>query len=289
MHLKNRLQLLLPSVLSCLSVFLSQFALLLVPLYFPFLSLLFMLAISGALLLAGAVFGKFCRRLLGISGSAVAFVFFTVLFVWGVYISVIREGISPVKNVIINTEFALLVVGLYRIHHSDPGFVTTHRSSLDRADPNTHSAEGMLSESNGLPQKQCSKEIERVRYCQICNAYIKGFDHHCPAFGNCIGQSNYLLFLVLLIGFIIVEVSYVQCVSQFIVIRQNILAIGLEMNISNNLPVSTMLFSILQVPWQVVFLVWHIYCIFGNIKTDEWIFLSNMMEFTCDVIHRSSL
>ncbi|XP_068669226.1 uncharacterized protein [Aristolochia californica] len=251
MHLKNRLQLLLPSVLSCLSVFLSQFALLLVPLYFPFLSLLFMLAISGALLLAGAVFGKFCRRLLGISGSAVAFVFFTVLFVWGVYISVIREGISPVKNVIINTEFALLVVGLYRIHHSDPGFVTTHRSSLDRADPNTHSAEGMLSESNGLPQKQCSKEIERVRYCQICNAYIKGFDHHCPAFGNCI----------------------------VIVIRQNILAIGLEMNISNNLPVSTMLFSILQVPWQVVFLVWHIYCIFGNIKTDEWINWKKYPEF----------
>jgi hypothetical protein len=29
----------------------------------------------------------------------------------------------------------------------------------------------------------------RVRYCKSCKAYIKGFDHHCPAFGNCIGNS----------------------------------------------------------------------------------------------------
>lgn len=33
----------------------------------------------------------------------------------------------------------------------------------------------------------------RVRYCKICKGYIKGFDHHCPAFGNCIGTDNEIL------------------------------------------------------------------------------------------------
>lgn len=36
---------------------------------------------------------------------------------------------------------------------------------------------------------QGSALLKRVRYCKSCKAYIKGFDHHCPAFGNCIGNS----------------------------------------------------------------------------------------------------
>lgn len=32
----------------------------------------------------------------------------------------------------------------------------------------------------------------RVRYCKTCKRHIKGFDHHCPAFGNCIGRNKHL-------------------------------------------------------------------------------------------------
>lgn len=29
----------------------------------------------------------------------------------------------------------------------------------------------------------------RVKYCRHCKNYVMGFDHHCPAFGNCIGND----------------------------------------------------------------------------------------------------
>lgn len=35
-------------------------------------------------------------------------------------------------------------------------------------------------------------QLQRVRYCGLCGAYVKGFDHHCPAFGNCIGMVTLL-------------------------------------------------------------------------------------------------
>lgn len=30
----------------------------------------------------------------------------------------------------------------------------------------------------------------RARYCSHCKNYVIGFDHHCPAFGNCIGKNS---------------------------------------------------------------------------------------------------
>ncbi|KAJ6832650.1 palmitoyltransferase ZDHHC17-like [Iris pallida] len=52
------------------------------------------------------------------------------------------------------------------------------------------------------------KSIFNMRYCKICKTGVRGFNHHCSAFGNCIGQKNHRLFMVLLIGFVIVEASY---------------------------------------------------------------------------------
>ncbi|KAF2300378.1 hypothetical protein GH714_012575 [Hevea brasiliensis] len=60
-----------------------------------------------------------------------------------------------------------------------------------------------------------SSLLKRVRYCKICKAYVKRFDHHCPAFGNCIGQNNHVLFMVLLLGFLSTEASYVMCSFQY--------------------------------------------------------------------------
>ncbi|CAL5361274.1 unnamed protein product [Camellia sinensis] len=90
--------------------------------------------------------GRYCKRLVGVGESAPAFVFFNIIFIWGVYIGLVRQ--------------------------------------------------------------------ERVRYCRHCKAYVKGFDRHCPAFGNCIGQKTHVLFIILLFGFVFTEASYVECSSQ---------------------------------------------------------------------------
>lgn len=97
--------------------------------------------------------------------------------------------------------------------------------------------------------------VRRGRYCKYCDAYVNGFDHHCPAFGNCIGnndfpgssdtlsgrwnycnhhtlssnwidncnekwcpcagQKNHFLFVLIITGFVISEASYVACASLY--------------------------------------------------------------------------
>ncbi|KAI3889589.1 hypothetical protein MKX03_007533 [Papaver bracteatum] len=52
-----------------------------------------------------------------------------------------------------------------------------------------------------------------------------------------------------------------------------------ESTLSGKLVISTMLFSLLQVLWKVIFFIWHIYCACVNIKTDEWINWRKYPEF----------
>ncbi|KAB1225308.1 Palmitoyltransferase AKR1 [Morella rubra] len=97
----------------------------------------------------------------------------------------------------------------------------------------------------------------RVRYCRSCKRYVKGFDHHCPAFGNCIGQNNHALFMVLLAGFLATEALYIVCSYQFAAKSQIIDRATLE----------------------VVFMTWHMHCICLNIRTEEWINWKKYPEF----------
>ncbi|XP_043697699.1 palmitoyltransferase ZDHHC12-like [Telopea speciosissima] len=280
----------LPSFISFTFVLLSQFALAMVPCYFSFFPFLAKLALSALLLLAVTGFGGCCRRLVRVHASAPAFVFFNVLFIWGVYVAVIREAIPSLSDVVFNLELSLLMIGYYRILCSDPGLVTHQSSGLDKIIGNRDSEEEELSPSHVI-HEQHSKEAEetgypltrRVRYCKHCKAYIWGFDHHCPAFGNCIGQKNHALFMALLVGFIIAEASYVMLSTQFITVSRSIGETVLESNPASNLATSTMLFCLIQVLWQVVFLTWHIYCICFNIKTDEWINWRKYPEFQLTV------
>ncbi|AQL07661.1 DHHC zinc finger domain containing protein [Zea mays] len=53
--------------------------------------------------------------------------------------------------------------------------------------------------------------LSRVRQCTWCKANIRGYDHHCPAFGTCIGQKNHRLFMALLTGFVVAESTYTMC------------------------------------------------------------------------------
>ncbi|XP_057956063.1 probable protein S-acyltransferase 6 isoform X3 [Malania oleifera] len=277
-------------MISCFFVIITHFTLSMILRFSAPSSLLTLLPLSALVLLVVAGFGRFCRRLLGVSASASAFVFFNMLFIWGVYIAVVRQAISPLMNIVVNGELVMLLTGLCSIISSDPGVVKDETSHTDKLVGGSVSeveaqCEELEPSAGGILHEDLAEEstISRVRYCRSCKAYIKGFDHHCPAFGNCIGQKNHVLFMVLLVGFVITETSYVVCCFQFATQARVFDKTGLESGLSGNLSISTMLFSLLQVLWQVVFLAWHIYCVCVNIKTEEWINWKNYPEFQLSI------
>ncbi|ONI00263.1 hypothetical protein PRUPE_6G079200 [Prunus persica] len=240
-------------IVSCIFVFLTQLVLTLVPRFFSASSFLTQLAFSALLLLLFLGFGGWCRRrLLQVRASAPAFVFFNILFIWGFYVSVIRQAVPLLNDAVFSGEVVFLVIGLYSILTSDPGIVTNGSASSDQPLNSSVSQVDNHDEELELP---CHESTEgsglgtRVRYCRTCKAYIKGLDHHCPAFGNFAAKSG-------------------------ILDRPS-----MEPTLSENLAVSTILFMILQLVWQVVFVIWHIYCVCVNIRTDEWIKWKKYPEF----------
>ncbi|KAA0061921.1 palmitoyltransferase akr1-like isoform X5 [Cucumis melo var. makuwa] len=110
-------------------------------------------------------------------------------------------------NLLFNGQIILLIFGLCRMLFSDPGLVSHNPSPSDA-----------IPQSLVLEIDTHHQDIglgDRLRCCPICKTYVKGFDHHCPAFGNCIGHKNYVLFMVLLFGFIWTEATYITCLSQY--------------------------------------------------------------------------
>ncbi|GMP96736.1 hypothetical protein CsSME_00045245 [Camellia sinensis var. sinensis] len=126
--------------------------------------------------------------------------------------------ISPLLDFILNAEFSMLVIGLCSILTTDPGYVTnesSHHNQLVESPVSVfeaHSEQELVPLTRDIPYEFVAEE--RVRYCRHYKAYVKGFDHHCPAFGNCIGQKTHVLFIILLFGFVFTEASYVECSSQ---------------------------------------------------------------------------
>ncbi|XP_022731569.1 palmitoyltransferase Hip14-like isoform X2 [Durio zibethinus] len=257
--------------ISCISVLLTQFALFLVPLFFSASPILIQLILSALVLLVVMGFGGWCRRLLGFHASAPAFVFCCIFFVWGVYIAIVRQAISCIMDIMFNGEMIMLIIGLCRIMLKDPGYVAHESFSSDELDESSVLGVQTHNESSLLQM--------RVRYCKSCKTHVQGFDHHCPAFGNCIGQKNYVLFMVLLVGFITTETFYVVCSSQFASKFPALEEIRLETNFISIMARSTLLFSLLQVLWQGLFFIWHVYCICFNIRTEEWVNWKKYPEF----------
>ncbi|KAG5238197.1 palmitoyltransferase [Salix suchowensis] len=275
---------------SCILVLLTQFSLTLVPHFFPASSLLIQLTLSVVVLVFVLGLGRWCRRIVGVYTSAPALVLFNLIFIWAVYIFIVRQGcfslsilciVSPLifvrdrgRNFLSEVFSGHLIIKLclnHSILSSDPGLVTHGSSDANKL---------IETEVFGVEAHyESSALLKRVRYCKSCKAYIKGFDHHCPAFGNCIGQNNYVLFMILLVGFLTTEASYIVCSSQFSRGSQILDGTWFETDLAGSLVVSTMLFSLLQVIWQVVFFTWHLYCICFNIRTDEWINWKKYPEF----------
>ncbi|KAF3794060.1 hypothetical protein EJ110_NYTH05622 [Nymphaea thermarum] len=177
-----------PFVVSAILVSISQFSLFLVPIFCDSSSFLVMLPVSvciamqndpeALVLVAVAVIGGVLKRLLRVSASAPALVFLNIFFVFGVYTVFIRQEVSLLVNAALYAESALLVFGLYSILRGDPGYVA-YGSVL------------LSNDQDSLTENVYTTEI-RVRYCKKCKKHIKGFDHHCPAFGNCIAVSEVL-------------------------------------------------------------------------------------------------
>ncbi|ERN07818.1 palmitoyltransferase ZDHHC17 [Amborella trichopoda] len=261
-HVKAYLKRPMKALISLIMVFFLHFNLAMVPRFCNSCSLLAMLVLSACILVAVTACGICCRRLLGgVLASAPAAVFFHIFFIWGVYTFIVRKAVSSFVDASFNVECGLLVFGLCRMLSGDPGFIKCNGTYLDRLDQNgTH----------------CSL---RVRYCKRCEAHIWGLDHHCPAFGNCIGEKNHHLFMVLLLGFIVAEALYIWCSVQLTMDLQILDKTRFESYFAGNLAISTTLFCLLQVVWQLVFLMWHIYCICCNIKTDEWVNWTKYSEF----------
>ncbi|BBH04815.1 DHHC-type zinc finger family protein [Prunus dulcis] len=130
------------------------------------------------------------------------------------------------NDAVFSGEVVFLVIGLYSILTSDPGIVTNGSASSDQPLNSSVSQVDNHDEELELP---CHESTEgsglgtRVRYCRSCKAYIKGLDHHCPAFGNCIVAAK-----------------------SGILDRPS-----MEPTLSENLAVSTILFMILQLVWQI--------------------------------------
>ncbi|KAH9701218.1 S-acyltransferase [Citrus sinensis] len=229
--------------ISCIFVLLTQFTLSLVPRFFAASPFIVQFALSGLVLLLVQTLCGWCRRLLGVRASAPAFVFFNILFIWGFYIAVVRQAVSSLIGGLFNIEVAMIIIGLCSIMSKDPGLITNEFPHLDKL------VEG--SELGVDPDNENSLSRKRVRYCKICKAHVEGFDHHCPAFGNCIvvGKSQ--------------NFDKSQSENDWVV----------------NLATSTMLFSILQLLWQAVFFMWHIYCVCFNVRTDEWVNWKKYPEF----------
>ncbi|OEL29451.1 hypothetical protein BAE44_0009532 [Dichanthelium oligosanthes] len=228
---------------SCGLVLFSQLAVAMVPRLFPSLSLLAMLPIAGLVFLAAIVLGRLWRRFIGVAASAPLFVLFNILLLWGVYVFVIRRDTSSLLDMLINAECALLLWGLYRVLSGDPGIVACDSSYLEEA--------GCKNFVEAIYPSEKLPMLSRVRQCNWCRANVRGYDHHCPAFGTCIGQKNHRLFMALLTGFVVAESTYTMCSTKYIARCINSGTLRSENPVSLNMVISTMLFSILQVVWQL--------------------------------------
>ncbi|XP_057536404.1 uncharacterized protein LOC130814306 [Amaranthus tricolor] len=283
-------ELLIRCLISCFTGTITQLALIFVPHFFPLPSLLSQFIISASVFSITLGIFQYIRVLLKIRASAPAFVLFHIIFIWVVYLSVISQAVSLLLNILLNMELAILLIGFLRILTSDPGFVCQDPASLMKASisEDRQHLEDLSSKAEGISleisNEATSISSRRTRYCRSCKAYVMGFDHHCPGFGNCIGQKNYRLFLLLLAGFITAEASYAMLSYHWI--NKHLLLKQSSSKIRYNLVVSTMNFLMLQVLWQVVFFAWHVYCVCFNIRTEEWINWRRYPEFHV-IIHPS--
>ncbi|KAG0462300.1 hypothetical protein HPP92_020776 [Vanilla planifolia] len=191
-----------PLLASFVVVLLSHLTLTAVPHLFGSITVTSMLPIAATVMVSTYALAGWFRRLLGITASAPAVVTGHVMFLFGVHLTINRKALL---DTFLEVECILLLIGLYRFVYGDPGLAI---------ESSNNAVLGVTSNPElGLKFKS-SILLSRVRHCNLCNRSVKGFDHHCPAFGNCIGQKNHRLFMLLITLLITMESMYAVRASQ---------------------------------------------------------------------------
>lgn len=85
-------------------------------------------------------------------------------------------------------------------------FMMLARSNAGRLPKNKGSEiiQLLLTHDNSLicPDCQIVAPI-KSKHCEVCQACIARYDHHCPWISNCVGSNNFKLFYIFLISFFI--------------------------------------------------------------------------------------
>ncbi|KAH9617264.1 hypothetical protein KSS87_006890 [Heliosperma pusillum] len=306
------------TISSILGIF-TQLALLSIPHFFGAFSLLFQMISSVAVLLIAVTFGQLVRRFFGVRASAPAFVVFHMIFIWIVYVIVVREAVSLLVNILFNGIFAFLLNGYFRMLFSDPGSVRCDLPStvevlvagdsapLKEPPPPEagHCLENsteehdrlQFSEKFGRREGDARANTSTTGILNLKGTKLRAWCHgptsldnlkqaasrappvNSPVVGGSgfpswlnleplVGQKNHALFMVLLVGFILTEILYALIAYQWI---RNEIHQANNTEIAKCLAVSTMMFSWVQVLWQLPFFLWHVYCVSFNIKSNEWV------------------
>ncbi|CAL5426694.1 unnamed protein product [Camellia sinensis] len=217
-------------LISFASSSLTQLSLFLLPSFFR----LALLGVTGV--------GRCCKRLVGVAESAPAFVFFNIIFIWGVYIGLVRQ------------EFSMLVIGLCSILTTDPGYVTNESSHHNQLVESPVSVFEAHSEVENV-EKPLQLDMNHIINTDIeIIFWSRNWCLQLVTFPTSLllkkGQKNHVLFIILLFGFVFTKASYVESSSQFATKFQIMDNIGGLTSSARNLAISTMLFSLLQVLWQ---------------------------------------
>lgn len=105
----------------------------------------------------------------------------------------------------------------------------------------------------------------KAHHCSTCNICIEGFDHHCPWLANCIGKSNYFLFVAFIVITTVVEIL------MFVIYAKILFSCKQFCHLTFFVLIFTM-FTAFRSLFFVILSAYHVYLIFSNKSTIEHIF-----------------